>query len=78
MPLAVLAPNAVPNAAQFKPGDKVMVVAKGDFYAFVDGWCGTVRGLNMGLLEVVCPAATTGPDAEKVLFVPADELVATF
>lgn len=54
----------------FKPGDHVMVCAKDDFFAFVDGWRGNVTGTNSGLVVVECQRE----DGTKTLFVPADEL----
>lgn len=54
-----------------KPGDKVVITAKGEFFAFVDGWRGTVTGLNNGLVTVECLRV----DGVKTLFVPADQLM---
>jgi uncharacterized protein YkvS len=53
-----------------KPGDAVLITAKGEFFAFVDGWRGKVTGLNNGLVTVECVRV----DGTKTLFVPADEL----
>lgn len=53
-----------------KPGDAVLVTAKDEYFAFVDGWRGTVVGLNNGLVVVECARV----DGIKTLFVPADEL----
>lgn len=53
-----------------KPGDSVLITAKGEFFAFVDGWRGKVTGLNNGLVTVECARV----DGVKTLFVPADEL----
>lgn len=54
-------------------GDKVLIIAKDDFYAFVDGWRGTVTGFNGGAVEVVCYRA----DGAKTLYVPQDQLSLT-
>jgi uncharacterized protein YkvS len=53
-----------------KPGDAVIITAKNDFYRFVDGWRGTVTGLNNGLVVVECARV----DGLKTFYVPADEL----
>jgi hypothetical protein len=53
-----------------KPGDAVLITAKDEYFAFVDGWRGTVTGLNNGLVVVECARV----DGLKTLFVPADEL----
>jgi hypothetical protein len=55
---------------QFKVGDKVLITAKDAFFAFVDGWRGTVKGFNNGLAEVECERV----DGTKTFFVPADQL----
>lgn len=57
----------------FEPGDRVIICAADYFYAFVDGWRGTVTGQNNGLVEVTC----TRPDGTKTLYVPAGELALT-
>ena len=53
-----------------KPGDAVLITTKDEYFAFVDGWRGTVAGLNNGLVIVECARV----DGLKTLFVPADEL----
>lgn len=53
-----------------KPGDAVLITAKDEYFAFVDGWRGTVAGLNNGLVVVECVRV----DGLKTLFVPAAEL----
>lgn len=53
-----------------KPGDAVLITAKDEYFAFVDGWRGTVAGLNNGLVVVECARV----DGLKTLFIPADEL----
>lgn len=58
---------------QLKAGDAVVICAKGDFFAFVDGWRGTFAGVNNGLAEVRCVRA----DGVKTLFVPPDQLALT-
>lgn len=59
------------NLHDLKPGDAVIVVAKGDFFAFVDGWRGVVQGFNNGLVQVKCDRV----DGVKTLYIPANELV---
>lgn len=54
-------------------GDKVIVTAKNEFYAYVDGWRGVVRGFNNGYAKVICQR----DDGEKTLFVPLEELALT-
>lgn len=51
-------------------GDRVRVVAADEFYAYCDGWEGTVQGLNNGAVEVHCERE----DGNKVLFVKPAEL----
>jgi hypothetical protein len=53
-----------------KPGDAVLITAKDEYFAFVDGWRGTVAGLNSGLVVVECARV----DGVKTMFVPADQL----
>ena len=53
-----------------KPGDAVLITAKDEYFAFVDGWSGTVAGLNSGLVVVECARV----DGVKTMFVPADQL----
>lgn len=57
----------------FEPGDRVIICAADDFYAYVDGWRGTVTGQNNGLVEVTCAR----PDGIKTLYVPAGQLALT-
>jgi hypothetical protein len=54
----------------FEPGDRVVICAADDFFAYVDGWRGTVTGFNMGNVEVQCAR----PDGVKTLYVPAAQL----
>lgn len=54
----------------FNPGDKVIICAADDEYAFVDGWRGTVTGFQSGHVEVKCMRS----DGEKTLYVPAGQL----
>lgn len=54
----------------FNPGDKVIICAADDEYAFVDGWRGTVTGFQSGHVEVTCQR----PDGEKLLYVPQGQL----
>ncbi|AVO42737.1 hypothetical protein [Simplicispira suum] len=61
------------RGSAFDAGDWVVIHAKDDFFAFVDGWRGTVQGTNEGLYEVACMR----PDGMKTLFVPADQLALT-
>lgn len=56
---------------EVRNGDRVIITAKDDFFAFVDGWTGRVVGLNNGLVTVECPRV----DGTKTLFVPADQLM---
>lgn len=63
----------VATLSSFAPGDKVIICAADDFYAFVDGWRGVVTGENMGNLEVKCHR----PDGEKTLYIPPGQLAFT-
>lgn len=60
----------VATLSSFTPGDKVIICAADDFYAYVDGWRGVVTGYNNGLIEVTCQRA----DGEKILYIRAGEL----
>ena len=51
-------------------GDKVQIVAADDFFAFCDGWHGTIQGLKNGLFQVECERQ----DGIKTLFVPGKQL----
>lgn len=54
----------------FAPGDRVIICAADDFYAYVDGWRGVVTGENMGNLEIECHR----PDGVKTLYVPPGQV----
>lgn len=56
----------VATISSFVPGDRVIICAADDFFAFVDGWRGVVTGENMGNLEITCQR----PDGPKILYVP--------
>lgn len=51
-------------------GDNVIVCARDEFFAFVDGWHGVVTGWNGGAVEVTC----SRPDGFKTLYVPENQL----
>lgn len=57
----------------FRNGDRVVVMAKDDFYAYIDGWCGVVVGFQSGCVDVM--VEKEGLDME--FFVPPDQLVLT-
>lgn len=61
------------RGSSFDAGDWVVIHAKDDFFAYVDGWRGTVHGMNNGLYEVQCMRH----DGEKTLFVPPEQLALT-
>lgn len=58
-------------ASDLRVGDSVLIQAKSDFFAFVDGWHGVFTGWNNGLAVVRCAR----PDGIKTFFVPPDQLV---
>lgn len=60
--------------ALFLAGQPVRIRAKDDFFAFVDGWAGTVAGWNSGLVHVEC--VRDDNPARLHFFVPADQLEA--
>jgi len=60
-----------PSLTRIQTGDRVIITARDEFYAFVDGWQGRVTGWNSGHAEVTCQRA----DGEKILLVPAEQLV---
>ena len=64
--------------------DKVMIVAKDAYYAYVDGWRGRVTGSASGHVEVKGPGmlglgcqGTADNAPEITLYVPHDQLVQT-
>lgn len=70
--------------AGFKIGDRAMIVARDEFYAFVDGWRGVVSGFQSGLVVLKGPGMVGNgiqggqDDAfEITLFVPAEQLAHT-
>jgi|GEM_PF-3421676 hypothetical protein len=68
------------NLSGFKIGDRAMIVARNEFYAYVDGWRGRVIGFDSGAVVLVGPGMgdagqSTDPATPNItLFVPADEL----
>lgn len=56
--------------SRIRIGDSVIITAKDDFYAFVDGWCGRVMAFQSGCAVVVCQR----PEGEKTFWVPPDQL----
>jgi hypothetical protein len=64
--------RAAPAALDgFAIGDRVMVVARSDWCAVIDGWRGAVAGFDQGM--VVIKVHDEGID--KTFYVPAGELV---
>lgn len=57
----------------FHVGDHVVVEAKDEFYAYIDGWRGRVTGHEAGCVRI--EVAHEG--LQKVFLVPADELTLT-
>lgn len=57
----------------FRAGDKVMIVAKSEDYAYVDGWRGRV-GSRDGLPDGYTRVEVPDEGITKVLFVPVDQL----
>ena len=52
-------------------GSSIVICAKGDFYAYVDGWKGRVISFQGALITVLA----TNPDGQEVqLLVPREEL----
>jgi ribosomal protein L21E len=54
----------------FHVGDHVIVEAKDDFYAYIDGWRGRVTGHEAGCVRI----EVSDEGLQKVFLVPADEL----
>ena len=58
----------------FLHGDRVQITPQTPddkkFWAFVDGWTGTVTGINMGNVIVTCERQ----DGQKTFFVPPANL----
>lgn len=72
------------NLSGFKIGDRALICARDEFYAFVDGWRGTVSGFQSGCVVIVGPGMVgngmqgTSDNAPGItLFVPADQLTHT-
>lgn len=66
----------------FKGGDKVVVTAKGEFYAFIDGMIGTVEFTHAsGLVSVYMLEKEETIEGvgtvKKSFLVPSDELMHT-
>lgn len=71
----------------FRAGDRVMVTAKDEFYAYIDGWCGRVLAVGPAKPNPVhsqvpeghCAVSTDGrKDGERCVFlVPVDQLALT-
>jgi len=54
----------------FRLGKHVLIVAKDDFYGFIDGWTGFVSGKQSGCVWVEC----VREDGTKSFLVPPDQL----
>lgn len=68
----------------FKPGDRVVITARSQDWAFVDGWRGTVAGYQSGTVVCRGPGMVSagfqgsGDGVPEVTFlVPADLLTIT-
>lgn len=62
------APTAA--AAGFKIGDAVIITARTDWTAYIDGWTGRVAGFHGGHVIV----KVTHEGTEKTFYVPPEEL----
>lgn len=58
----------------FRAGDRVMVTAKDDFYAFIDGWRGRV-GSSEGVPGGHVAVEMVDEGIDKRFIVPADQVV---
>lgn len=56
--------------APFHTGRRVLIVAKDEFYGFIDGWVGFVSGSQAGCYWVEC----VREDGTKSFLVPPDQL----
>lgn len=78
--LEALKLGAAPSGAdsqcfcKFKIGDRVLVAARGDFYAFIDGWRGIVVGYEAGCVAIRIDQEEGGKMIPKRFLVPAAEL----
>jgi hypothetical protein len=63
------------RADEIKVGQPVTITAKDDFYAFVDGWRGSVAGWKAG--HVMVHVVDIEDGAKKEFLVPPDQLRAT-
>jgi hypothetical protein len=57
----------------FRVADRVMVTAKDDSYAYIDGWRGRVIGFESGAVWI----KVDDEGVDKRFLVPADELALT-
>lgn len=70
--------------ADIRSGDRVMIVARDAFYAYVDGWRGRVIGFDQGCAVAVGPGmlekgvqGTSDNAPDLTLYVPPDQLAHT-
>ncbi|OJY20746.1 hypothetical protein [Pandoraea sp. 64-18] len=54
----------------FRLGDRVIVTARDEFCAFIDGWVGKVSGAEAGCIRIEVP----DEGITKVFLVPPDQL----
>lgn len=64
------AANMQPAFSRIRIGDKVVITAKDENYAFVDGWIGRVDCFDQGYAVVICAR----DDGEKTFWVPPEQL----
>jgi hypothetical protein len=57
------------NRAGLKIGDSVLICAADNFYAFIDGWRGTIQRFQQGFAVVVCERMEDGKSVLKEFFV---------
>lgn len=58
------------NGAGLVIGSAVTIAAIDDYYAFIDGWRGTITNTLNGLFVVVCERE----DGPKTFLIPPDQL----
>ena len=56
--------------SRIRTGDAVIITAHDEFFSFVDGWRGRVKGWQAGHAVVVCDR----PEGELTFFVPPEQL----
>lgn len=55
-------------------GRAVVIQAADDFFAFIDGWTGTLDRFESGYAVVLVPGHEDGQDVIKTFYLPPDQV----